>query len=462
MRLRLFLFSFVFVLFYSLGYSVIFKTNGNFVIIQGFESKYLNTKKIIRVYLPKSYFVSTNYYPVFYAHDGQNLYYDPNNKMKWNIDLVIDDLVSRGKIREFVVVGIDHAGVDRVKEYTPFPISYIPYNVPLEYSRAGGGELYGRFLVEELKPFIESNFRVYTNKQNVGTFGSSLGGLISLYLGMWYPDIFGVIGCFSPSFWWGLERNKTNVLQNLSKLKTLRIYIDMGYQEKGEAESNVIYTTREINDIFSSEMSFPDLLYLEDKKGLHNEMSWNERVGNFFVFSFPSKSLSKKVVSLSVDYYPSEWGVGDRGFWFANIVSEDGITRTDYSLPLSLSGFKLVGKGVLEASSEGKGKIQVSLGNLSDYKEIVIDPISRKYGVSDIKVFVSASSVEFLVENEEGKSTNYTISFLPNEEKTEFFTSLTNLRTKNIKGRFVIDGQVKEEVKQILFNKKKKEYKFKF
>ncbi|MFN4245684.1 MAG: hypothetical protein ACK4F9_06005, partial [Brevinematia bacterium] len=127
-----------------------------------------------------------------------------------------------------------------------------------------------------------------------------------------------------------------------------------------------------------------------------------------------------------------------------------------------LSGFKLVSKGLLEASKEGVGKIQVSFNGLSDSKEIMIDPISRKYGVSEIRVFVLASNVEFLVESENGRPTNYIITFSPNESKTEFYTFLTNMRTNNIKGRFVVDGNIKEDVKQILFNKKKKEYKFKF
>lgn len=431
------------------GYGISFKTNGNFIIIQGFESKYLGNKRTIRVFLPKDYFSSTNYYPVLYAHDGQNIFFDENNKAKWDVDKSVENLVNQGKIKEVVIVGIDHAGVDRIKEYTPFSLP--------NYG-GGKGELYGKFLVEEVKPFIESNFRVKTNKEDVGTFGSSLGGLISLYLGIWYSDVFGTIGCFSPSFWWGLETNKQNVYKNLDKLKTLKIYIDMGYSESGENESNIIYTTREINDILLTKMDFPNLLYVEDKKGIHNEISWKERIPNFLIFVLSKSNLSKDIVSLDLDYYPNEWGIGDRGFFFVNATTRDGIVKTIYDVKPSLDKFILLKRGFIEAKEKGVGKIEVSIDGLKSYKEVAIDELSRKLSIANISVLSKSSNIQFTVEEENSKKTNYIIMFTNIDGRLS--TSITNGRGTLLKGRFVIDGVIQESVKQIIFNKRIKDYKF--
>jgi predicted alpha/beta superfamily hydrolase len=215
-------FAFVFIVS-GVGNAMKMITNKNFVIIQDFESKILTNKRTIRVYLPENYFNSSEYYPVIYAQDGQNLFFDPNNKMKWDLDKNIEKLTKEDKIKDVIVVGIDHMGVQRITEYTPFPFS----------SYGGGkGKLYGEFLVKEVKPFIEANFRVKTNREDVAVMGSSLGGLISLYIGMWYPEQFGIIGSVSPSYWWGLDKNLAEASNNIKSLKTQKIYIDMGYREQ--------------------------------------------------------------------------------------------------------------------------------------------------------------------------------------------------------------------------------------
>ncbi|MGC8767048.1 MAG: alpha/beta hydrolase [Brevinematia bacterium] len=431
-------------------------TNGNFVIIQNFESKILNNKRTIRVYLPESYFNSTNYYPVLYAHDGQNMFYDPKNKVKWDIDISLSNLVSSGKIKEVVVVGIDHMGVDRINEYTPFS---------LKSYGGGNAKLYGKFLVEELIPFIEQNFRVKTNREDVGTFGSSLGGLVSLYLGLWYSEKFGILGCVSPSFWWGLETNITNVLNNIDKLKNTKIYIDMGYMEGGENESNFVYTTREIFFALKrNNIDYPNLLYIEDKQGIHNEITWKERIKNFLIFALSKEKLSTNIVSAEVDIYPSEWGIGDKGFYFVRCFTPEGIERTMLDNRfIKLSKFKFVGEGLIESTEAGKGNVEFKWGDVSSYKEVDIGVLSRKFGIGNISVFCIGTNVNFIVEYEDGKKTNYRIplvfSYATNELKV-FSFSITNQRGKSIKGRFEFDGVAEEKLRDIVINKKEKNYRF--
>lgn len=458
-------FAFVFIVS-GVGNAMKMITNKNFVIIQDFESKILTNKRTIRVYLPENYFNSSEYYPVIYAQDGQNLFFDPNNKMKWDLDKNIEKLTKEDKIKDVIVVGIDHMGVQRITEYTPFPFS----------SYGGGkGKLYGEFLVKEVKPFIEANFRVKTNREDVAVMGSSLGGLISLYIGMWYPEQFGIIGSVSPSYWWGLDKNLAEASNNIESLKTQKIYIDMGYREQstmfkeknGRGISNVIYTTKEMFLLLQKNgMDYPNLLYIEDLAGEHNELIWKERITNFLIFAFSKKKLSSELKNIEIYYYPNEWGIGDMGYLFVNGVTEDGITRTFLGLTPELEKLKLVDKdrGIIQATDSGIGTISVKIGKLQAKKEIKIEPISSIYCVAEINVVSPTKSVQLVVTNQDKMETNYVVPLLlvdsTNESGNVFSTKITNLRGTIIDADIVDEnGNVLKSVKLIM-NSMYKKYTF--
>jgi predicted alpha/beta superfamily hydrolase len=458
-------FAFVFIVS-GVGNAMKMITNKNFVIIQDFESKILTNKRTIRVYLPENYFNSSEYYPVIYAQDGQNLFFDPNNKMKWDLDKNIEKLTKEDKIKDVIVVGIDHMGVQRITEYTPFPFS----------SYGGGkGKLYGEFLVKEVKPFIEANFRVKTNREDVAVMGSSLGGLISLYIGMWYPEQFGIIGSVSPSYWWGLDKNLAEASNNIKSLKTQKIYIDMGYREQstmfkeknGRGVSNVIYTTKEMFLLLQKNgMDYPNLLYIEDLAGEHNELIWKERITNFLIFAFSKKKLSSELKNIEIYYYPNEWGIGDMGYLFVNGVTEDGITRTFLGLTPELEKLKLVDKdrGIIQATDSGIGTISVKIGKLQAKKEIKIEPISSIYCVAEINVVSPTKSVQLVVTNQDKMETNYVVPLLlldsTNESGNVFSTKITNLRGTIIDADIVDgNGNVLKSVKLIM-NSMYKKYTF--
>jgi predicted alpha/beta superfamily hydrolase len=458
-------FAFVFIVS-GVGNAMKMITNKNFVIIQDFESKILTNKRTIRVYLPENYFNSSEYYPVIYAQDGQNLFFDPNNKMKWDLDKNIEKLTKEDKIKDIIVVGIDHMGVQRITEYTPFPFS----------SYGGGkGKLYGEFLVKEVKPFIEANFRVKTNREDVAVMGSSLGGLISLYIGMWYPEQFGIIGSVSPSYWWGLDKNLAEASNNIKSLKTQKIYIDMGYREQstmfkeknGRGVSNVIYTTKEMFLLLQKNgMDYPNLLYIEDLAGEHNELIWKERITNFLIFAFSKKKLSSELKNIEIYYYPNEWGIGDMGYLFVNGVTEDGITRTFLGLTPELEKLKLVDKdrGIIQATDSGTGTISVKIGKLQAKKEIKIEPISSIYCVAEINVVSPTKSVQLVVTNQDKMETNYVVPLLlvdsTNESGNVFSTKITNLRGTTIDADIVDgNGNVLKSVKLIM-NSMYKKYTF--
>ena len=458
-------FAFVFIVS-GVGNAMKMITNKNFVIIQDFESKILTNKRTIRVYLPKNYFNSSEYYPVIYAQDGQNLFFDPNNKMKWDLDKNIEKLRKEDKIKDVIVVGIDHMGVQRITEYTPFPFS----------SYGGGkGKLYGEFLVKEVKPFIEANFRVKTNREDVAVMGSSLGGLISLYIGMWYPEQFGIIGSVSPSYWWGLDKNLAEASNNIKSLKTQKVYIDMGYREQstmfkeknGRGVSNVIYTTKEMFLLLQKNgMDYPNLLYIEDLAGEHNELIWKERITNFLIFAFSKKKLSSELKNIEIYYYPNEWGIGDMGYLFVNGVTEDGITRTFLGLTPELEKLKLFDKdrGIIQATDSGTETISVKIGKLQAKKEIKIEPISSIYCVAEINVVSPTKSVQLVATNQDKMKTNYVVPLLlvdsTNESGNVFSTKITNLRGTIIDADIVDgNGNVLKSVKLIM-NSMYKKYTF--
>src|SRR5437588_12502339 len=170
---------------------------GDVRLHKSFHSAILNNDRDVIVYLPPGYDADTKrHYPVFYMHDGQNLFDGATSFIpgqEWRADEVAQSLIAAGKIEPLIIVGIYNAGVERVNEYTA---AQDP-----KFKAGGKADLYGRFLVEELKPFIDKTYRSEKDARHTGLGGSSLGGLISLYLGLKYPTVFTRIAVVSPAVW---------------------------------------------------------------------------------------------------------------------------------------------------------------------------------------------------------------------------------------------------------------------
>lgn len=219
--------------------------------IENFNSKYV-TARNVDVWLPEGYDVSKKY-AVLYMHDGQMLY-DPEqawNKQAWNVDDVASELMATNKVKNFIVVGIWNGGQTRHADYFPQkPFETLSTmerdSVNAQLVKAGRAkenfqpqsDNYLKFLVKELKPFINRKYAVYTDKENTFIAGSSMGGLISMYAICEYPQIFGGAACLS-THWVGsftLENNPVpnafiNYLsENLPKPKKHKIYFDCGDQ----------------------------------------------------------------------------------------------------------------------------------------------------------------------------------------------------------------------------------------
>jgi predicted alpha/beta superfamily hydrolase len=159
-------------------------------------SPQLDNQRDLLIWLPPSYHTSTKSYPVIYMHDGQNLF-DAHTSYsgEWQVDETMTRLSRQGA--EAIIVGISHAGVERLFEYNPFP-NY-PYRIRNRQHTQGRGDDYLRFIVDTIKPMIDAQFRTLSDPMNTAIAGSSMGGLISLYGFLSYQYVFGLCGAFSPS-----------------------------------------------------------------------------------------------------------------------------------------------------------------------------------------------------------------------------------------------------------------------
>ncbi|MFH1144881.1 MAG: alpha/beta hydrolase-fold protein, partial [Candidatus Eisenbacteria bacterium] len=196
------------------------------------------------------------------------------------IDETAERLIAEGKIAPLIVVGV-YNSPDRVNEYTPVA----------DPVRGGGGAGgYGRFLVEELKPFIDATYRTRAGKAFTGVAGSSLGGLVSLHLGLTYPDVFSRIGVVSPSVGWA----GAAILDEVASSQGAggrRIWLDMGGREGGNVDEQrgALEGARRLRDalIGAGWQAGIDLYYLEDAQAVHNEAAWAKRAGGMLEFLFP-------------------------------------------------------------------------------------------------------------------------------------------------------------------------------
>jgi predicted alpha/beta superfamily hydrolase len=202
---------------------------GNIKIHEGFHSRFLPIDRTISVYLPPEYETdASRRYPVLYMQDGQNLFDGATSFMpgkEWHMDEKAELLIKQGAIDPLIIVGISSSGMARINDFTP-PTSHGP-------KPGGHADLYGRMLVEEIKPFIDGHYRTTQRAADTGLGGMSLGGLVSLYLGFKYPSVFGKLAIISPAAFWNAE-TIVGYTRSLPAKTNQRIYLSVGTAEAPE------------------------------------------------------------------------------------------------------------------------------------------------------------------------------------------------------------------------------------
>lgn len=203
-------------------------------------------------------------------HDAQNLFDAKASYVgEWNVDETLDSINAK-----VIVIGIEHGGDKRIEELTPF-----------KHEKYGGGnaDAYLDFIVKTLKPKVDSTYRTKTNTKNTAIFGSSLGGLVSFYAAIKYPEVFGKVGCFSPSFWFG--RKEMNDLLSKTKDFDTKIYFLCG---DDEGDPDVIPDMKNVEHWVNTKRCPCKKLNKEVivKGGKHNEKMWREHFKNAYLWLF--------------------------------------------------------------------------------------------------------------------------------------------------------------------------------
>lgn len=251
-----------------------------------FESKFLPRARTVSVYLPPGYDLEPDRrYPVFYMHDGQNLFdaHTAFGGVPWGCDEVAERVIRNGEAGPVIIVGVANTH-DRIREYGPRR-STLPNDDDLSAS-------YGRFLVEEVKPFIDGKYRTRPGRESTAVGGSSLGGLISLHLSKWYPGVFGMCAALSPSLWWDGEGFLRDIDRKPGWLNTVKVWLDMGDDEGHTRATRRVGAgrVRRLADAlrgYGLEKS-RRLSHLNVPGGRHNESSWGARFDQVLKFLFPA------------------------------------------------------------------------------------------------------------------------------------------------------------------------------
>ena len=264
----------------SFGEPVVVGGNERLRLHRQFVSALLVARRDVIVALPPDYFTTSRCYPVLYLQDGQNLFDPETSFVKgsfWDVQATADRLIEEDSIEPLIVVGIYNTGIERLEEYTP----------TRDRKLGGGrGELYGRLLVEELKPWIDRTYRTLDGPDRTGVGGSSLGGLESLYIGLTWPHIFGRLAILSPSVWWAQGAMLQYVRRTRPEPRP-RIWLDIGLAE-GPAmikKCDELYRLLERRGWRDGK----DMSYLRVAGARHNEDAWARRVDPFLRFLFPAK-----------------------------------------------------------------------------------------------------------------------------------------------------------------------------
>ncbi|RNL51062.1 alpha/beta hydrolase-fold protein [Pedobacter jejuensis] len=239
------------------------------VVDSAFIMPQLNKQRQISIYLPKNYKTSKKKYPVIYMHDGQNLFHsNPPRGNEWAVDSVMDSLIKNGA-KEMIIVAIDHGGKDRLKEYNPYDSEF----------GKGEGIAYVSFLVETLKPFIDSKYRTLKDVKNTSIVGSSMGGLISMYAIAKYPKVFGSAGVFSPAFWVA-PKIYDDIVLSLPGMTDSKVYFVAGDKESTE----MVPDMKKAYNILNTSGKKKNVVFVEKEDGKHSGWFWHREFVPFYKF----------------------------------------------------------------------------------------------------------------------------------------------------------------------------------
>lgn len=237
-----------------------------------FQIPWLKGPRLVRVYVPPHAHAAP---PVLYMFDGQNIFDDaPSHAGGWFLHHAARDLSARG-LPAPVIVGIDHGGIHRMRELSPFRIR-----------QRGQAPHLVRWIVDELAPQIRRTFKTRGDVRGTAIGGSSMGGLAALYAHFHRPDVFGAALCMSPSLWIARDR-MLRLVARKPRPKLSRIYLDAGAHEP-----RVRPATEKMVRLLRQRGHGPEQLrWVFDPEGRHHEPDWRRRAPDALEFLYSGPGM---------------------------------------------------------------------------------------------------------------------------------------------------------------------------
>lgn len=240
----------------------------------------LNVHRRVWVYLPEDYEKSNAKYPVLYMHDGQDLFDEATSKgrigpLEWQVDEAIDRAAKKA-----IVVAVAHAEdiQQRQNEYFVQPTSRFPNPV---------GEDYLADIVEVLKPYIDRNYRTKSDRKHTAMAGSSVGGLLTFYAGLKYPEVFGTVGVLSPSIW--LDEGNIAKAIDAHKVEKKRVqpnfyFYGGGNENRLKPDGTRVQMHDDINDILTQLRASgrKEVEVTINPEGRHGAWYWQKAFPHFY------------------------------------------------------------------------------------------------------------------------------------------------------------------------------------
>lgn len=248
-------------------------------VLARFHSRIFRNSRDVTIWTPPGYGDPRRRHPVIYFQDGQNIF-DAKTAfagVAWNAGEAAEQLVRAREITPPILVGIANTGTNRINEYTPTRAEF-DLNGQKQRS-AGDAKRYARFVETELKPFIDARYLTLPGPRTTSVVGSSMGGLVSLYFGLWHPRVFGNVAALSPSLWWD-DRVALRDFGRLPRKLDVRLWLDTG---TAEPEWELAQHLRDTL-VGKGWTQGGDLEYRAVAGAEHNESAWAARLPDVLRF----------------------------------------------------------------------------------------------------------------------------------------------------------------------------------
>lgn len=252
------------------------------IIVEKFELPTFSGKRNVYIFLPDDYLETNKRYPVIYMTDGRNLFdVTVGAANEWGMDELMMKFAKQDSPLSSIVVGIDHAGANRKAEYSPWN-----YHSNTNEEVQAKGVDFSAWLVNTLKPSIDSRYRTKPERDNTTMLGSSMGGLISCYTALKYQEIFSKVGCYSPAFLKSLvQDNLLNFIKSTGRKQPMKIHTDMGDAELDLFGEQIMAEMREVsNALLESGFNQQEVRFQIIKDGIHEEQDWRLRTENILLW----------------------------------------------------------------------------------------------------------------------------------------------------------------------------------